>query len=384
MPKASAPASTDIAHVDATVADPADAAAGVGLTYVSDTEPGLRRRHAGRGFTYVEEPGGARVRDARVLARIRALAIPPAWTDVWICADPRGHLQATGRDARGRKQYRYHPRWQRVRGAGKFARLAAFGARLPRLRQRLRADLARAGLPQEKVLAVAVSLLADTLVRVGNEEYARSNRSYGLTTLRERHVAFLRDGRVRLAFRGKSGQPHELIVDDARLARVLRRCQHLPGQALFQYLDDDGERRPIDSGLVNEYLHAAIGDGFTAKDFRTWGGTARAVALFARTPLPRRGGERALAATIASVVKEVAAELRNTPAVCRASYIDPRVIDAWHDGRLQRLVTPAAASHPRELERATLRLLRQKVPSSHAAATRRKPPRRGRGGAGRS
>jgi DNA topoisomerase IB len=347
-----------VAAVPVPPAEPADAARAVGLRYVSDADPGLRREQAGRGFRY-RDAAGAVVRDADVLARIRSLAIPPAWTSVWICADPRGHLQATGRDARGRKQYRYHPRWHAVRGDGKFSRLVAFGQQLPRLRRRLRRDLARRGLPREKVLAVAVSLLAGTLVRVGNEEYARTNRSYGLTTLRERHVAFLRKGRALLRFRGKSGQPHEVRVDDARLTRVLRRCTQLPGQSLFQYLDDDGTRQSIDSGMVNEYLHEAMGEDFTAKDFRTWGGTVQAIACLARTPLPEEASEREQAGAITAVVREVATVLRNTPAVCRGSYIHPDVFDAWRDGSLHRLVPPARASHPRQLETATLRLLRR-------------------------
>jgi DNA topoisomerase IB len=359
-----------VAAVPVPPAEPADAARAVGLRYVSDADPGLRREQAGRGFRY-RDAAGAVVRDADVLARIRSLAIPPAWTSVWICADPRGHLQATGRDARGRKQYRYHPRWHAVRGDGKFSRLVAFGQQLPRLRRRLRRDLARRGLPREKVLAVAVSLLAGTLVRVGNEEYARTNRSYGLTTLRERHVAFLRKGRALLRFRGKSGQPHEVRVDDARLTRVLRRCTQLPGQSLFQYLDDDGTRQSIDSGMVNEYLHEAMGEDFTAKDFRTWGGTVQAIACLARTPLPEEASEREQAGAITAVVREVASVLRNTPAVCRGSYIHPDVFDAWRDGSLHRLVPPARASHPRQLETATLRLLRRAQRRRARPASRR-------------
>jgi DNA topoisomerase IB len=359
-----------VAAVPVPPAEPADAARAVGLRYVSDADPGLRREQAGRGFRY-RDAAGALVRDADALARIRSLAIPPAWTSVWICADPRGHLQATGRDARGRKQYRYHPRWHAVRGDGKFSRLVAFGQQLPRLRRRLRRDLARRGLPREKVLAVAVSLLAGTLVRVGNEEYARTNRSYGLTTLRERHVAFLRKGRALLRFRGKSGQPHEVRVDDARLTRVLRRCTQLPGQSLFQYLDDDGTRQSIDSGMVNEYLHEAMGEDFTAKDFRTWGGTVQAIACLARTPLPEEASEREQAGAITAVVREVASVLRNTPAVCRGSYIHPDVFDAWRDGSLHRLVPPARASHPRQLETATLRLLRRAQRRRARPASRR-------------
>lgn len=343
-----------------------DAARKVGLVHVSDGEPGIRRVRAGKGFAY-RTATGRRVRDAASLARIRSLAIPPAYTQVWICTNTRGHLQATGRDARNRKQYRYHARWHTVRGEGKFTRVVAFGERLPRLRRRLRADLARQGLPREKVLAVAVSVLAETLVRVGNEEYARSNGSYGLTTLRERHIAFLRDGRARLHFRGKSGLTQEISIDNARLTRVLRRCQQLPGQALFQYIDDEGKRQPIDSGMVNDYLRYAMGGDFTAKDFRTWGGTAQAIAVLARTSLPEHGGERSTKRAIAGVVKEVAQSLRNTPAVCRASYIHPAVFDAWRDGSLQRFVPAATAVYPRQLETSALRLLRKHLRSTARA-----------------
>ncbi|MFC4729014.1 DNA topoisomerase IB [Coralloluteibacterium thermophilus] len=301
-----------------------------GLIYVSDREPGFTRRRAGKGFSY-RDTAGRPLRDPEVLARIRALAIPPAYTGVWICPKANGHLQATGRDARGRKQYRYHPRWCEIRDLDKYGRLIAFGEALPRLRRRLRRDLALPGLPREKVLAVVVTLLAETLARVGNVEYARENRSYGLTTLRHRHVQFLRAGRVRLKFRGKSGLEHEIAIDDARLARVMHRCQQLPGQDLFQYLDDEGQRHPIDSGMVNDYLRDAMGGDFTAKDFRTWGGTLRALSVLAATPVPEVGGERAIASTLAAAVKQVACELRNTPAVCRKSYIHPAVLEGWRE-----------------------------------------------------
>ncbi|MEO7432336.1 MAG: DNA topoisomerase IB [Dokdonella sp.] len=358
-------------HVGASASSAAiDAAKIVGLTYVSDDQPGIHRRRRGSGFFYLDAHG-KRVTDEEVLARIRRLAIPPAYEDVWICASARGHLQATGRDARQRKQYRYHARWHAIRGNGKFTRVAEFGGQLPRLRRRLRRDLGLPGLPREKVLAVAVSVMAETMIRVGNEEYARTNKSYGLTTLRERHVAFLRDGRVRLSFRGKSGQPHDVTVDNARLTRVLRRCQQLPGQALFQYLDDDGARQPIDSGMVNDYLRDAMGGEFTAKDFRTWGGTVRAIALLARTPIPESTGERALAAAIAAVVRNVAESLRNTPAVCRGSYIHPAAFETWRAGRLQRIVSSTAAVHPRQLETASLRLLRTHARTNKSARSGR-------------
>lgn len=336
------------------------AASDGGLVYVSDGEPGLRRMRSGKGFRYIDADGRT-VRDADTLARIRSLAIPPAYRDVWICRRANGHLQACGRDARGRKQYRYHPRWQEVRDSRKFDRIVAFAAALPNLRRTLRRDLAREGLGREKVLAIVVSVLADTLVRIGNTEYARGNRSYGLTTLRNRHVEFLRGGRAHLRFRGKSGLEHDIVLDDARLTKLMRRCQQLPGQALFQYLDDDGQQQPVDSGMVNDYLREAMGTDFTAKDFRTWGGTLVAIRLLAEREVPRReDGEIKVTAVPAvrnEVIKEVAQLLGNTPAVCRKSYIDPTVFECWEDGRLQRAV--AGARGERQWEQAALRLLRR-------------------------
>lgn len=328
-----------------------------GLLYVLDSMPGIRRKRAGKGFVYFSIDG-RRISDRKLIARIRSLAVPPAYTNVWICAEPRGHLQATGRDARARKQYRYHPDWRRFRDDGKFGRMAEFGGALPRLRRRLRRDLALSGLRREKVLAVVVSLLAGTLARVGNEQYARDNKSFGLTTLRARHVAFVRGGRLSLRFRGKSGLDHDLVVDDARLARIVHRCKQLPGQQLFQFHDDDGGRQPIDSGMVNAYLQETMGDDFTAKDFRTWGGTLGAIAILANTPLPERDSERACASTVSDVVKQVAAQLRNTPAVCRKSYIHPLAFEAWRDGRLHRLAERTGSTGSRQLEALALRLLR--------------------------
>jgi len=342
--------------------DPAvSAAKAAGLIYVSDADPGIARRRVGKGFGY-RAPGGRPVRDARTLARIRALAIPPAYTEVWICRDPRGHLQATGRDARRRKQYRYHPQWSEMRGDGKFERVVAFGEALPKLRRRLRADLAQPGYPRDKVLAIVVALLADTLVRIGNDAYARDNRSYGLTTLRNRHVQFVAGGRARLKFRGKGGQASEIAIDDKRLANLVRGCQQLPGQTLFQYRDDDGRLQPVGSGMVNDYLRDAMGDDFTAKDFRTWGGTLHAARRFAATPPPEGAGddgpsERALAAAQNAVVAEVAGILGNTAAVCRKAYIDPAVFAAWRDGSLMRAVRDARGQ--RQWEQATLRLLKR-------------------------
>ena len=327
----------------------------VGLVHVSDEDPGIRRRRAGTGFSYVDAEG-KRIVDRQVIQRIRKLAIPPAYTDVWICSNPRGHLQATGRDQRGRKQYRYHPRWRAVRDLGKFSRVVDFGQRLPRLRRRLARDLGLAGLPRDKVLAIVVSLLAETLIRIGNVRYREENKSFGLTTLLARHVAFLR-GRALFRFRGKSGLRHAIAIDDSRLVRLLRRCQQLPGQTLFQYIDDEKESRPIDSGMVNDYLFTAMGGAFTAKDFRTWGATVKAIAVFAEMPLPDPPDPRSLAMCVNEAVGDVANMLRNTPAVCRNSYIHPRVITAWTEGDLHQRIVAGDLRFPRKLERATLRFL---------------------------
>jgi DNA topoisomerase I len=340
----------------------------VGLVYVTDAQPGIRRQRSGKGFGY-RGADGRSIRDPVELQRIRALAIPPAYFDVWICVNPRGHLQATGRDARGRKQYRYHAHWRQLRDHGKFDRVLAFGATLPKLRRRVRRDLALPGLPREKVLALIVRLLDDTLIRIGNDSYTRDNHSYGLTTLRSRHVRAER-GRLRFAFRGKSGQEREVELSDKRLARIVRRVQQLPGQRLFQYLDDDGQRQPIDSGEVNDYLREACGEDFSAKDFRTWGGTVQAAGVLACTPLPERGGERARRAALAAAVKQIAAVLGNTPAVCRASYIHPQVIEGWEEDTLARAIPASAAAHPRQLEQCTLRFLRRRLQAAIRGGSR--------------
>ncbi|WP_057655475.1 DNA topoisomerase IB, partial [Xanthomonas axonopodis] len=338
----------------AAVAQAKATARAAGLTYVNDQQPGISRRKAGKRFSY-RDADGQRIADAETLQRIRSLAIPPAYTEVWICAKPNGHLQATGRDARRRKQYRYHPDWAQVRGEGKFERVIAFGTALPKLRRRLRRDLVLPGFPREKVLAIVVALLADTLVRVGNAEYARSNRSYGLTTLRNRHMEFLKGGRARLKFRGKSGQDHDIEVDDKQLVKLIRQCQQLPGQSLFQYRDDDGQLQPVDSGQVNEYLREAMGEDFTAKDFRTWGGTLAALQRLARLPLPERSSERALTQVQNDVIRQVADALGNTPSVCRKAYIDPCVFEGWRAGQLQAMATGVRGE--RQWEAATLKFL---------------------------
>ena len=309
-----------------------------GLRYVSDTMPGIARLgQTVQRFRY-RDAGGQPVRDEATLLRIRQLAVPPAYQAVWISPWDNGHLQATGRDARGRKQYRYHADWRALRDGDKFARMMAFGAALPKLRRRVSRDLALPGLPRDKVLALVVALLDATRIRIGNSRYAEENNSFGLTTLRSRHARFVRDGRLLLSFRGKGGVEHDVTVDDRRLAKLVRRCQQLPGQALFQYLDEGGGRHGIDSGQVNDYLREAMGEDFTAKDFRTWSATLRAITLMAATPLPEAASERALADCINETIRTVAAELRNTPAVCRKSYINPVVFTVWRAGGLQGVV----------------------------------------------
>jgi DNA topoisomerase-1 len=321
----------------------------VRLRFSSDAKPGTRRIRARGGFRYVGADGAPIVDDAE-LARIRRLAIPPAWEDVWICPTDNGHIQATGRDARGRKQYRYHSQWRVQRDEQKYARMVEFGRALPRIRRRVERDLRRPGLTRERVLATIVRLLETTYMRIGNEQYARANRSYGLTTLRNRHVA-VEGSRIRFRFRGKSGLQHEVGVRDRSLARIVRRIQELPGQELFQYVDADGEPRSIESADVNEYLRQASGADVTAKDFRTWAGTLLAFralrASGAASSGPASSGP-ALAGATKRVVREstelVAKALGNTPAVSRSSYIAPRVVDAYLAGDLPRVLARAGES----------------------------------------
>jgi DNA topoisomerase-1 len=317
--------------------EPAEAAASAGLRYISDARPGIRRRRAGKGFSYIDGQGN-RVRDRATLDRIRSLAIPPAYNDVWICPDPRGHIQATGRDARGRKQYRYHPRWRAVRDETKFGRMAAFSEALPRIRKQVEADLSQAGLSRDKVLATIVRLLECSCIRVGNEEYARANDSFGLTTLKEDHVE-VSGPRIRFEFRGKSGKLHAVDVNDRRLARIIAHCQSIPGEDLFQYLDDDGERQTVGSGDVNDYIRRAAGDDFTAKDFRTWAGTILAVEA-----LSDAGGfdsEREGKSKLLGAIDRVADQLNNTRAVCRKYYVHPAVMDGFLAGTLVTELTPS-------------------------------------------
>ena len=310
--------------------DPVESARDAGLRYVTDATPGISRRRSGRGFVYLD-PRGKRLTNPARLAWIRALAIPPAWTDVWICSARNGHLQATGRDARGRKQYRYHPGWRGQRDDVKYERMIAFGTALPRIRRRVTRDLRRPGLPRERVLAAIVRLLEKTGARIGNEEYARDNRSFGLTTLRDRHARVGSD-RIRFRFRGKGGRAAEVELSDARLARIVRRCQDLPGQELFVYLDEDGEVRSIGSHDVNDYLREISGHDFTAKDFRTWAATVLAALALARE---ERGGKPSVAKRrVVRAIARVSAWLGNTPAVSRKAYIHPSVIEAYLDGEV--------------------------------------------------
>jgi len=319
--------------------DPREEARAAGLRYVSDDRPGITRHRSGRGFSY-RSSAGETVRDRAEIARIAAIAIPPAWTQVWISPNPRGHILATGRDARARKQYRYHPDWRSLRDATKFDRMAAFATALPAIRARLRADLALRGLPREKVLAAVVSIIDRTLIRVGNEEYARQNGSFGATTLREEHAEIVR-GELRLTFRGKAGKEHEAAVSDPRLTKVVRRCQELPGEQLFGYLDESGAPRAIDSGDVNDYLREVAGEEITVKDFRTWGGSVLCHQLLLDAG-PARDEAEAKHMVVASI-KLVAARLGNTPAVCRASYVHPAILDAYLGGELAAEAPGASA-----------------------------------------
>ncbi len=301
-----------------------------GLRYVTDEGPGIRRVRRGKGFDYVS-PSGKVVRDGRTLARIKSLVIPPAWEEVWIATSANAHLQATGRDDRGRKQFKYHPKWREVRDGNKYEKVIDFGRALPRIRRVTGRHLRLPGLPREKVLAAVVQCLEKTLIRVGNEEYATSNKSYGLTTIRDRH-ATVRGGRVHFAFDGKSGVRHEIDLNDPKLARVIKASQELPGQELFQYVDDDGNVRDVKSEDVNEYLREIAGDEFTAKDFRTWAGTV--LAAGALRELEAAGTKAELKKNVVRAVERVAERLGNTKAVCRKCYIHPAVIDAYLDGSL--------------------------------------------------
>lgn len=343
--------------------DPVESARAAGLRYVSDDEPGIRRRKRGKGFTY-QDPQGRTIRDAATLERVRKLAIPPAWTDVWICPRPNGHLQATGRDARGRKQYRYHAGWREVRDETKFGRMIAFGDALPKIRERIEHDMAQRGLGREKVLATVVKLLETTLIRVGNREYVKQNNSFGLTTLRDQHVDF-EGSTLRFEFRGKSGKEHSVEVQDRRLARIVKQCRDLPGQKLFQYLDENKERQSVSSEDVNAYLRETTGEDFSAKDFRTWGGTV--LALSALLEVGSYDSEREAGKAVVEAIKHVAGQLGNRPAICRKYYIHPVVIQSFLAGTLGDTLKESAAGDDedgsnglRRLEAQVLQLLKGK------------------------
>ena len=346
------------------ISDPVESAQAAGLRYVSDIQPGIRRKKAGKGFTYVGADGKT-IRDAKELARILSLAIPPAYTDVWICPSPNGHIQATGRDARGRKQYRYHPKWREVRDETKFGRMLAFSEVLPKIRTRLERDLSLPGLPREKVLATVVTLLECTCIRVGNDEYAKSNRSYGLTTLQDRHVK-ISGSNLRFEFRGKSGKTHKVDLNDRRLARIVERCQDLPGEDLFQYVDDEGVRQTIGSGDVNDYIREVSGQEFTAKDFRTWAGTLAAVEAL------REAGvwatQRQAKSNILRAIDQVAEQLNNTRAVCRKYYVHPAVLEHYMAGSmleaLENGTKETVKSELKAEEAAMVRLLQHQITKS--------------------
>ena len=310
--------------------EPVESAKIVGLRYVADELPGFRRVKAGRGFRYLDRSGRA-VHDQRQLGRIKSLAIPPAWTQVWICPLADGHLQATGRDARGRKQHRYHARWREVRDETKYARMTAFARALPKIRRRIAKDLKLPGLPRNKVLATVIKLLEVSLIRVGNEEYAKENKSFGLTTMRNRHVE-VNGATLHFEFRGKGGKEHEIQIENPRLARIVKSCQDLPGQELFQYIDDDGQRQGVDSDDVNAYLREISGADFTAKDFRTWSGTV--LAALALQEFQRVDSQAQAKKNVRQAIENVAQRLGNTPTICRKCYIHPAVIDSYMDGSL--------------------------------------------------
>lgn len=359
--------------------EPTAAAKAAGLRYVTDNLRGIAREAKGDGFRYVDKDGEP-VDDEATLARIKSLVIPPAWTDVWICPIANGHLQATGRDARGRKQYRYHPKWRSVRDEVKYERMLNFGKALPQIRVAVDAALKLPGLPREKVLATIVYLLEVTMMRIGNEEYARTNKSFGLTTLRSRHVKV--DGKaVEFRFRGKSGVFHTIKLEDRRLARIIAHTRDLPGQDLFQYLDDDGEQHTVGSADVNDYLRAITGEDYTAKDFRTWSGTV--LAALALQQFEKFDSETQAKKNIVRAIESVAEKLGNTPTICRKCYVHPAVIDSYLDGTIMEALRERAT---RELvddlhslspeEAAVLALLQQRLQSDAPAPANRPRARR--------
>jgi DNA topoisomerase-1 len=344
------------------IKDPVASARAAGLRYVTDAMPGYRREKQDEEFVYFA-PGGQQVTDEAELTRIKKLGIPPAYTDVWICPRPNGHLQATGRDARGRKQYRYHPRWREVRDENKYDRMLAFGAALPAIRAQVDKDLGLPGLSRRKVVATVIRLLETTLIRVGNIEYAKSNKSFGLTTMRDRHVQ-VKGETINFSFRGKSKKDWSLSIRDRRLARIVKNCRDLPGYELFQYLDEDGKRQTIDSSDVNEYLREITAQDFSAKDFRTWAGTV--LAALALQEFASFDKETEAKKNVVSAIKSVSERLGNTPSICRKCYVHPAVIDAYLEGTmlesLQQITAQELVENLHELkpEEAAIMALLQK------------------------
>jgi DNA topoisomerase I len=360
-----------------TIVDPRDAAESAGLRYVSDARPGIRRRKSGKGFIYTRADG-SRLTEPDVLRRIKSLAIPPAWTDVWICPFTDGHVQATGRDARGRKQYRYHPRFREVRESTKYEHVVAFAEALPDVRATIRKHMALRGLPREKVLATVVHLLETTLIRVGNDDYAKQNNSYGLTTLKNRHVA-VEGNEVRFRFIGKSGKQWSLRVKDRRIARIIRACQELPGQELLQYLDENGNPQDVTSSDVNAYLKEITGQDITAKDFRTWAGTV--LAAMALNEMQSFDSAAQAKRNLRTAIENVAARLGNTPTICRKCYVHPDVLTSYLDGKLVLEIKAAVESELRDAlaglqpeEAAVLAMLRGRL-AKEAARERGKRAR---------
>jgi DNA topoisomerase-1 len=353
-------------NIDSSASDPIAAARAAGLLYVSDASPGLTRRRKGNAFVYTD-PRGKLIGDQETLLRIRSLVIPPAWTDVWICSSARGHIQAVGRDQRGRKQYRYHERFREVRDENKYARMMQFVAALPRIRRRVTRDLRKRGLPRDKVLAAVVRLLETTLIRVGNEEYAKDNRHYGLTTLHNNH-AKVRGGEVHFHFKGKSGVEHAIDLQDPRIAAIVKKCQDLPGEELFGYIDENGKAVDITSADVNAYLRDIAGDEFTAKDFRTWAGTV--LAAEALKEFEKFDSQAQAKKNLVQAIETVAKKLGNTRAVCKKCYIHPGVLDSYLDGSLTHTLRQRAArlakdiSHLRPEEAAVLVLLQRRLANS--------------------
>jgi len=347
----------------AALQDPEVSARAVGLRHVSDQTPGLTRERNGNNFRY-RDPSGKLVRDPETMRRIKSLVIPPAWTDVWICPNPNGHLQATGRDDRRRKQFRYHPRWREIRDETKYARMIAFARALPGIRRRVRKDMSLGGMPRKKVLATVVRLLEVSLIRVGNDEYARENDSFGLTTMRNKHVD-VRGADLRFHFRGKAGKWHNVDIHDRNIAKIVERCQDLPGQELFQFVEDDGSRRDVRSEDVNDYLREISGNDFTAKDFRTWAGTV--LAAMALREFEKFETKAQAKKNIVAAIESVAKKLGNTPAVCKKCYIHPHVIDSYLEGTLVETLKQRAAKISESIrglpadEAAVLRLLRHRL-----------------------